>query len=718
MKTGLLSGMLCCLLGSALGAVEIYVSPQGNDSATGSKKHPVATLQGAMGKVRALGGGEPVSVKVASGRYFMQQPLVLTEKDAREIRFEGAAGEKPVISGGMVIKGWEEMPNGWWKTFVPEVAYQGLYFEQLYVGGNRATRARTPNKGWFPVKSVTESDQYDTRGRYARYARQKIEVQPQDLASVKNLNAKDREDVVITFYHKWDMTRKHPDYLNGDAGVIITSGEGMKPWNALGAGTRYTLENYKEALDEPGEWFLARSGELYYIPRPGEKKEEVEFIAPVLGQLLVCEGKTEKPLANKSFKNLSFRHAAYKMPRFGNDPMQAAAAVDSAIRLKFAEKVELTDCEIMHTGNYAISFGEGVRYSSLTGSRLFDLGAGGVRIGEPTLPTSAKAKAHHIVVDNNIIQNAGWIFPPAAGVVIFHASDNRIIHNEISDMRYTGVSVGWVWGYGDSKETISTGQVDANGDPAEVKGEMSSLAINNEIAWNHIHHIGWGLLSDMGAVYTLGESPGTRVHSNVIHDVYSYDYGGWGLYTDEGSSHIIMENNLVYGCKSGAFHQHYGRENIIRNNIFAFSQYFQIQFTRPENHQSFSFTRNIVLMDSGVLLKGAWGKALLESDKNCFWDLRNQSLDFAGQTWEQWQQKHDQNSEVKDPGFRNPVKFDFTFADDSVAKSLGFIPFDYSKAGVYGNESWKKKAQLSPEKHEEFKKIIREREKEYSRIYQ
>jgi parallel beta-helix repeat protein len=191
----------------------------------------------------------------------------------------------------------------------------------------------------------------------------------------------------------------------------------------------------------------------------------------------------------------------------------------------------------------------------------------------------------------------------------------------------------------------------------------------------------------MGAVYTLGPQPGTVVRNNLIHDVNASTYGGWGLYTDEGSTGIVMENNLVYRCKSAGFHQHYGKENVIRNNIFAFNKENQVMRTRDEAHLSFYFTNNVVLFDSGNLLGSSWKNDRFVIGNNLYWDTRAGTnatqLKFSGASWEQWRARgHDTNSVIADPLFSGAREGDFPLKANSPALKHGFKPIDLAGVGV------------------------------------
>jgi len=211
----------------------------------------------------------------------------------------------------------------------------------------------------------------------------------------------------------------------------------------------------------------------------------------------------------------------------------------------------------------------------------------------------------------------------------------------------------------------------------------------------------------MGGVYTLGASEGTTVSNNVVHHVYSFDYGGWGLYTDEGSYGIIMENNLVYACKNSGFHQHYGKENIIRNNIFAYNIRSQLQATRIEEHRSISFTNNIIYFDRGTLLSSNWHKFNLLTDNNIYWDTRTRDIMFGDKGFAEWKKSgKDVHSIIADPQFVNPAGYDFRLKNKSAVRKTRFVPFDYTKAGVNGSEEWKKLAEFDQTLEIKFERLI------------
>ena len=412
--------------------------------------------------------------------------------------------------------------------------------------------------------------------------------------------------------------------------------------------------------------------------------EEVNVIAPVLENFITLKGDA---LANDyvehiNFEGLSFKYCHYKIPPTGSEPNQAAALLNSAIYAEGARNIVFSKIEVSNTGQHAIWFGKGCNGNLVEQSYLHNLGGGGIYLGD-FKPLKGAEHTTNIDLTSNIIQTGGQEFPSAVGIWVGHSANNSISHNDISDMFYTGISVGWIWGY------------------------KPSLAKNNTISFNRIHHIGWDLLSDMAGIYTLGKSPGTVVSNNVVHDIHAYSYGGWGLYADEGSTDIIFENNLVYNTKTGGFQQNYGEANLVENNIFAFAKKYQMQCTVAEKHSSFTFRNNIVLFKQGMVAKGAWDTVNAKVDDNIYWNISDNHYDFNGKDFEEWKKlDFDTRSFLEDPEFTDPENFDFSFKSNKATKKIGFIPFDHSKAGVLGTVEWKSKAQLSKELIERFTSTV------------
>ncbi len=326
------------------------------------------------------------------------------------------------------------------------------------------------------------------------------------------------------------------------------------------------------------------------------------------------------------------------------------------------------NCRFTALGNYGLELARGCQTNRIVRCEFSDLGAGGLKIGEPRIRDQAAEQTRGNAISHCRIHDGGKLFPSAVGIWIGQSPDNHIVHNLIYDFYYTGISIGWTWGYG------------------------RALATNNTVELNHVHHIGvksdgdGPILSDMGGIYTLSMQPGTTIRNNLWHDIAGVRYGGWGIYFDEGSSGILAESNLVYRTTHGGFHQHYGATNVVRNNIFAFARDHQVQRTRPEPHRSFAFVTNIVYFDSGTLLTGDLSNDHYVFDWNVYFDARPDAkpdqLRVGPCTWEKWQARgHDRHSLVTDPRFVAPDKNDFRLQPDSPALKLGFRPIDLSRVG-------------------------------------
>lgn len=665
--------------------VVFYVATDGSDEWSGKLPSPnqsktdgpLATLQGARHAIRELkrqqGGAlnQPVTVFFRGGSYFLKTPISLAPEDSgtekSPITYAAYQNEPVIISGGRRISGWKRVTvkdKQLWAAEVPEAPEGKWFFRQLWVNGQRRFRARHPNKGYMKVAEVPEATPQTPWNEGQR----RFRFQEGDVKSWET--AIDAEVRVMT---RWVESHLPISSIDETERTITF---GKRSVFRLDPGDPYYVEHAFELLDEPGEWYLDRkTGTLYYMPMPDETLNEAEVIAPVLGQLFRFEGKPESGqfVEHLMFKDLSFSHAEWWFPEgfqahwpkpdVGGFP-QAAVGVPGAVYGEGVRHCSFEACVFAGLGTYALELSRGCKHNRIVNCQIFDLGAGGIKIGETAIRESEAEQTHGNEISGCHIHDGGLIFHSAIGIWIGQSYDNRLTHNQIHDFYYTGISIGWTWGYG------------------------QTLAKGNIVEYNHIHHIGvrsdgdGPILSDMGGIYTLGMQPGTVVQFNLFHDIAAIRYGGWGIYFDEGSTHILAENNVVYRTTHGGFHQHYGRENIVRNNIFAFGRDWQIQRSRPEDHLSFSFERNIVCWREGKLLSGNLGNFNIAFDHNIYWHQSGSGgeIQCGNLSWDEWREKGmDKNSIIADPMFVAPEKDDFRLKPDSPAIKMGFIPFELSK---------------------------------------
>ena len=622
---------------------------------------------------RAKGDSSHATV-VVRGTVRISEPIVLGAADG-EVTIRGENGA--VISGGRAITGWTDRGDGVWGAKLPTNADgKPIFTETLFVNGRRAQRSRYPaDGGFFRVMSASQTVwQASVTGN-----RILLDVDASEPA-LKMLAATPKDELAfaqLLAHIKWDVSRTPIEDVSGNR--IAVDAAPMKGWNRWSRDDFYALENVRAVFTEPGQWFYdAKAGEVLYRPLAGETIRDA--IAPVDGleTLVAVDGAT-----NVVFEGVAF---AYSSPTGGKGPArlaphQAAASVSkAAVTVDRSAGVVFRRCRFEHLGSYAAWFREGCRGGGMFSCVMTDLGAGGVRIGAMRRIQAEEAKSREgvdmkvpyverapwmtsfISVEDCEISHGGRFHPAGVGVLLTHASDCSIVHNDIFDLFYTGVSVGWVWGY--------------SGSPSQ----------RNTVAFNHIHDIGQGKLADMGGVYTLGTSFGTCVSNNVIHAIRSYSYGGWGLYTDEGSEGVVMENNVVYDTDDASFHQHYGRNNIVRNNILVDSRAGQIAVTRPEEHRSLTAERNIVIWTNGDAFNKYGGtkgeKAKIEWKNNLWWRTDGKDV-FNGTSFAEWQNRvKDEGSVFADPLFTDWQNRDFTLSPESPAIKLGFRPFDASAAGI------------------------------------
>lgn len=664
-----------------------YVAPNGNDQNIGTNlQAPFQTLTRAQQAVRDLKAAgtltEQVTIYIKGGTYSITEPLLLTDEDSGNercpITYTALPGEKVLLSGGERINGWKRYKGDIWVTTLPEVQEGKWWFRQLYVNGELRGRARTPNQSVFEVAATTDTT---TSMRSYQVPSDSFIYREGDL----DPKWKHPENGEAIIYHYWTDSHLPIQSIDGKKNCITfgySSGKVFRD-GFHGDLARYVVENILETLDQPGEWVLERStGRLYYMPMPGEDLTTAEVIAPKTEKLIQFKGNPRegKFVEYVNFHNLAMGYTNFNLPWGDCNNSQGSASVSACIEMTGSRHCSIEQCKLYNLGTFAVELFDGCTFNRFCGNQLENLAAGGFRLRGTEPGNLPSLRTGNNTISDNTIAYYGLTYPSAVGILVMHSDCNTIAHNLIHHGDYTGISVGWSWGY------------------------QRSAARNNLIEQNHIHDIGYhNLLSDMGGIYTLGLSPGTAVRNNLVHDVNANRYGGWGIYADEGSTSVLIENNIVYNTKYGTFNIHYAKDLTVRNNIFAMGRLQQYSRSKQEKHTTAYFEGNIIYWTQGKLMveEYKWDNISYKmstnpyvppietnvtyvSDWNIFYNpnLTRDQLDFGERSWEQWQAEgHDLHSLYVDPMFVDPENHDFRLRPDSPALKLGFQPIDMSHVG-------------------------------------
>ena len=648
----------------------LYVSPRGNEKWTGrlaepnpyDSDGPLPTVSWALQRLKEYPPSRPVVILV-EGTHFLDQPLVLTP-DLPPLTLRGAPGAR--LSGGRIIEGLVEIVvNGQrrWTARLEDVSAGKRYFREVRVGDSSRPRARLPKRGAWRIKDVPGM-RYDGFIGPAASHHERFLVEPGQVRSDWN-NFADIDAVAV---HYW-LEERLPLVSVDDATGLVTTA--VKPWfplkdDVVPACARFWLENVGDALSEPGEWYLdRRTGAFTYLPQEGENLDTTEVVAASLDHLIAIRGEAGWPVQGMHIEDLILSDVDWApIPGRGADD-QAAWSVSAMVRMEHARQCGLARCRIGPGGPYGVEIGPGCMGDRIEDCVFRDLGAGGIQVfGDPG--ESGHRCSHHRIHGNEIT-DCTRIFLSAVGILVRHSSHNDILANHIHHLVYSGISAGWVWGFGDS------------------------ATHHNRLEDNHIHHLGTGLLNDMGGIYTLGEQPGTVIRHNHIHDIRAEGYGGWAIYSDEGSSYLVIEENLCHDTTSECFNLHYGRENILRNNVFARAGLGVVSVSAVgADWNSLTLTGNIIVTRSTPVLVARDHDRLTQcgfrSDLNCFWDADggavsggDEERDATGKVF--WKRTslpdlqklgYDRHSLIADPHF---VDSRWLLPENSPAWSLGFKSF-------------------------------------------
>jgi hypothetical protein len=688
---------------------DFFVATNGNDSWPGTLAQPFRTVDHARIAVQALKAhvsGRAIRVLIRAGTYYLPSTWTFSGQDsgtsATPIVYGNYPGEAPVISGGQPITGWVANSTTQWQTTLPS----GMYFTQLWVNGARRYRPRTTPYGYLYITGEYSTTGSTTTVDELSYQTKAYLGVPPTIANLS--------DVELINFEAWDVPHMRVASIDHTNQRIVTTAALPKQTMFLGfvPGHRFLLENVKESLRIPGEFYLDRPTHvLTYLPMSGEAIASTTLVAPRLQKILYANG-----LSYVTFQGLTFAHSDYQVSASGYLGGQGDNAIPAAITVSNGTGVVFESDVVEHTGGYGFDFqGHGIAggaspyLDEFRNGLVTDTGAGGIRVGTQGVCSGANIHTNsnvpqYVYLGNNLITGGGRVFPAGYAVLVGDAHHVLVEHNEISDFYNNGVAVGFNWGW------------------------ACNYAHDDVVRFNYIHDLGQGVTSDLGAVYYLsGANTGNAILNNRVHDIVhnpNGGYGGWGLYVDAGAAGVQVQNNLVYRTTDASLHVNAWntpppspvQPNVFKNNILAYGAMGVMDRHNDTNFLNVVFENNIFYYDKNTgdansVQYGYWycqGKAVctdyFQFNDNIYFNKSvsggqpaqpffktplfpmngGQQPPITPLTFQQWQaQGEDTGSLFADPLFVNPAPGtdNFTLQANSPAHSVGFVNFDPSQAG-------------------------------------
>ena len=571
---------ICILCSHWLLAGEIWISPKGSDFNDGTRQSPKATLTSALRQAREwrrtednrIQGG--ITIYMEGGTYAFHEPVFIRPEDSgtkeSPTTIRSVGDEKVILSGGISINGWKKQGKVW-VADVPVFNGRPLDFRQLWVNGKKAVRAR-------------DVEDFEKMNRICSVD-EKNEILYVPAVSIRrlidnkgNLKAKYAEMVLHQMWCVANLRIRSVEVQGDSAAIRFHQPESRiqfeHPWprpmvTTDGHNSAFYLTNARELQDVPGEWYHdIDARKVYYYPREGEKMQEAEVIVPAVETLVRVEGTLDRPVCHIRFEKITFSYTTWMRPsEKGHVPLQAGMYLTdgyridpkmqrnylnhpldnqgwlgrpaAAVRVVAARQIDFERCRFEHLGSTGLNYEEAVQGGVVRGCLFRDIAGNGLLVGsfspaahETHLPYDP-ADRREVCTQQHInncyfteIGNEDWgCLAIAAGYV----GDVNIEHNEISEVPYSGISLGWGW-----TQTVNCMR-------------------NNRVHANLIHHYAKHMY-DVAGIYTLGSQPKSYVTENCVHSIYKpgyvHDPNHWFyLYTDEGSSFITVRDNWTEGEK-------------------------------------------------------------------------------------------------------------------------------------------------------------------------